>query len=47
MNDLNMKAATIESPADLRVLADNELDDVNGGFIHLLGAAAIGFFVGA
>jgi len=43
MNDLSMDAA----PADILILGDDELDQVNGGFIPLLiGAAAAGFFTG-
>ena len=48
MSELNMEMAPMmDSPSDLRVLTDDELDDVNGGFAFIFGVFAIGFFAGA
>ena len=49
MNELNMEiAATMGSPSDLRVLTDDELDDVNGGLFPLIiGVLGMSFFAGA
>jgi lactobin A/cerein 7B family class IIb bacteriocin len=43
---MNMPTATTQN-ADLSALADNELDDVNGGFIWFIAAGAYLIGVGA
>jgi lactobin A/cerein 7B family class IIb bacteriocin len=43
MNELSMDAAS----ADILSLSDADLEQVNGGILPILGAIAIGLFVGA
>jgi lactobin A/cerein 7B family class IIb bacteriocin len=44
--EMNMPIAEAMD-SELRVLSDNELDDVNGGFLPLIGAAIAGAIVGS
>jgi lactobin A/cerein 7B family class IIb bacteriocin len=44
--EMNMPIAETKD-TELNVLADNELDDVNGGFIWFIAAGAYVFGVGA